>query len=278
MWLQDTRYLEIIPFPGCNKSKLAYLCVNMEISQSTYKIKLKQFEGPFDLLLFFIRRDELDIYDIPIAKITKDFLEYLENLKKLNIDIASEFIVMAATLIRIKAKMLLPRKELDEDGNEIDPRADLVRKLIEYKKFKEVLDEFRDLESRRSQMHRRGNVERELKKIAETALLDVELESVSLYKLMRTFENLMEKFKDQKRKRTHEIKLHKYKVADQKVTIKNILKSKKRGSFKDIFLYVENRFHAVVTFLAILEMLTAGELKIIPGEGNNNFWLELKTI
>jgi len=249
----------------------------METAQGTYKIKLKQFEGPFDLLLFFIKRDELDIYDIPIAKITNDFLEYLENLKKLNIDIASEFIVMAATLIRIKAKMLLPRKELDEEGNEIDPRADLVRKLIEYKKFKEVLDEFRQLEAARSLMQRRGNVERELKKIAETALLDVELESLSLYKLMRTFENLMEKLKDQKRKRSHEIKLHKYKVADQKATIKTILKTKKRGSFKDIFRYVENRFHAVVTFLAILEMLTAGELKIILGEGKNNFWLELKT-
>ena len=92
---------------------------------STYTIKLQQFEGPFDLLLFFIERDELDIYDIPIAKITEDFLEYVRHIESLNLDLASEFILVAATLIRIKAKMLLPRKELDENNQEIDPRKEL---------------------------------------------------------------------------------------------------------------------------------------------------------
>ena len=102
----------------------------------SYKIKIPLFEGPFDLLLFFIERDEIDIKDIPIATITKDFLDYIENLESMNIEVASEFIVVAATLMRIKSKMLLPRLMMDEDGNEVDPRDELVKHLLEYKKFK----------------------------------------------------------------------------------------------------------------------------------------------
>jgi segregation and condensation protein A len=97
----------------------------------SYEIKLPLFEGPFDLLLFFIERDELDIYDIPIYKLTTDFLEYLKHLEKMNMEVASEFIFVASTLMSIKAKMLLPRQELDEKGNEIDPREELVRHLLE---------------------------------------------------------------------------------------------------------------------------------------------------
>jgi len=105
----------------------------------SFEIKLPLFEGPFDLLLFFIERDELDIYDIPIAKITHDFLNYMRQLEELNIEVASEFIVVAATLMRIKARLLLPRPSLDEEGNEIDPRDELVKHLLEYKKFKSVI-------------------------------------------------------------------------------------------------------------------------------------------
>ena len=108
-------------------------------ANDVYNIKLPQFEGPFDLLLFFIERDELDIYDIPIAKITDEFLRYTHQLDDLNIEVASEFILVAATLMRIKAKTLLPRKELDADGNEIDPREELVQRLIEYKQFKDPI-------------------------------------------------------------------------------------------------------------------------------------------
>ena len=106
-----------------------------------YTIKIQQFEGPFDLLLFFIERDELDVNNIPISKITEDFLNYIKELENLNIDIASEFILVAATLMRIKAKLLIPRKEVDEEGNEIDPREELTQKLLEYKKYKEIIDE-----------------------------------------------------------------------------------------------------------------------------------------
>ena len=106
----------------------------------SYTIKTQHFEGPFDLLLFFIERDELDINDIPIAQITNDFLDYIRHLEALDIDVASEFILVAATLMRIKAKMLIPRKEIDEEGNEIDPREELAQKLIEYRKYKSIID------------------------------------------------------------------------------------------------------------------------------------------
>jgi segregation and condensation protein A len=108
------------------------------MNTSSYQIKLPQFEGPFDLLLFFIERDELDIYNIPINKVIQDFLTFIHSSDDLNIELSSEFILFVSTLMRIKAKMLLPRKELDETGNEIDPRQELVDKILEYKKFKEA--------------------------------------------------------------------------------------------------------------------------------------------
>ena len=117
----------------------------MTATNTTYNIKLPLFEGPFDLLLFFIERDELDIFNIPIAKITDDFLDYIRQIEAMNIDLASEFILVAATLMRIKAKMLIPRKPLDEEGNEIDPRDELVQRLLEYKRYKSVLDEMLSL-------------------------------------------------------------------------------------------------------------------------------------
>ena len=112
-----------------------------------YEIKLPFFEGPFDLLLFFIERDELDIHDIPISSITEEFLAYLRQLEEMNIEVASEFILVAATLMRIKSRMLLPRPELDEEGNEIDPREELVRHLLEYKRYRSVISELMSMEN-----------------------------------------------------------------------------------------------------------------------------------
>src|SRR5450432_2024683 len=106
------------------------------MENENFEIRLPLFEGPFDLLLFFIERDELDIYDIPISKIANDFLDYIHHLEIFNVELASEFILVAATLMRIKSKMLLPRPQLDEAGNEIDPREELIKHLLEYKKYK----------------------------------------------------------------------------------------------------------------------------------------------
>src|SRR5690606_2203368 len=121
----------------------------------------------FDLLLFFIERDELDIYNIPIAKITKDFLTYIHELEALNIELASEFILFVSTLMRIKAKMLLPRRELDAQGNEIDPRQELVDKILEYKRFKEASEQMVMMEAERLLHQKRGNIRQELEALGE---------------------------------------------------------------------------------------------------------------
>jgi segregation and condensation protein A len=239
----------------------------------TFTIKLPAFEGPFDLLLFFIERDELDIYNIPIAKITDDFLEYIEAM---NIDLASEFIVVAATLMRIKAKMLLPRKQLDDEGNEIDPRRELVDRLLEYKRYKSVLDELRRLEEVRAFMNPRGYASAELRKLAETALADAEMESVTLYKLLRVFERLLEKFEEEKKnKRVHTVYNYNYTIQEQRGYLLEKLKKGKKSSFENLFLALENRIHAVVTFLALLELLNEQAIALVQGEGVNNFWLTL---
>src|SRR3954465_3277378 len=136
------------------------------MAQEQFEIHLPLFEGPFDLLLFFIERDELDIQDIPISKITNDFLEYIHHLEVLNIEVASEFILVAATLMRIKSRLLLPRPQLDEQGNEIDPREELIRHLLEYKKYKSVVENFHKMEETELMKEKRGNLMKEIKTLA----------------------------------------------------------------------------------------------------------------
>ncbi len=240
----------------------------------TFTIKLPVFEGPFDLLLFFIERDELDIYNIPITQITDDFLAYMRLLESLSIDVASEFIVVAATLMRIKAKMLLPRKPVDDEGNEIDPRRELVDRLLEYKRYKSVLDDLRRLEEVRAFMNPRGYASTELRKLAAHALADAEMESVTLYKLLRVFERLLTRFEEDKQtKRVHTVYNFNYTIQDQRAYIKANIAHGKNTPFETIFLHLENRIHAVVTFLALLELLNAQEIMLVQGEGINNFWL-----
>ena len=241
----------------------------------TFTIKLPKFEGPFDLLLFFIERDELDIYDIPIAKITNDFLAYIRELEAMNIDLASEFIVVAATLMRIKAKLLLPRKPIDEQGNEIDPREELVNRLLEYKRYKSVLDELRQLEGDRAIREGRGNVVTELKEIAVKALVDNELENVTLFRLLRVFERMMRQFEEDQNRPIHRIYTYNYTVESQRDFILSKIEKGKKSDFGQIFSDLENRLHAIITFLALLEMLNRQEIHIVQGEGINNFWLSL---
>ncbi|MBK6932147.1 MAG: segregation/condensation protein A [Saprospirales bacterium] len=246
------------------------------MAQDTFTIKLPAFEGPFDLLLFFIERDELDIYNIPIATITDDFLEYMHHMEAMNIDLASEFIVVAATLMRIKAKLLLPRKQLDDEGNEIDPRSELVERLLEYKRYKSVLEDLRRMEELRAFMSPRGFASAELRKLAETALADAEMESVSLYKLLRVFERLLARFEeDQKAKRVHTVYNFNYSIQGQRAYLQGRLQRGIKSSFEEVFLALENRIHAIVTFLALLELLNEQEVALIQGEGLNNFWLAL---
>jgi segregation and condensation protein A len=243
---------------------------------ASYTIKLPSFEGPFDLLLFFIERDELDIYNIPIAQVTKDFLDYIRLLEAMNVDLASEFILVAATLMRIKAKMLLPRKPIDDEGNEIDPREELVQKLLEYKKYKSVLDEMRSMEDERSTREMRGNTSRDLREIATKALVDIEMESLTLFKLLRVFENVIRRFEDAGKEATvHTIINYDYSISGQQAFLLKSIKKGQKADFLAVFGECKDRIHAIVTFLALLELLNMGELMILQGEGMNNFWLEL---
>lgn len=238
-----------------------------------YKIKLPQFEGPFDLLLFFIERDELDIYDIPIAQITDEFLSYTHQLDELNIEVASEFILVAATLMRIKAKTLLPRKELDEEGNEIDPREELVQRLIEYKKFKEVTDALRELEADRLLKNKRGNTQTEVRKIAELFSTEAELENLELYQLMKAFKRVMAKMEERENRPVHTVVKYHFTIKDQKSYLLTSVQKKDKVAFQDIFIQLDNRVHAVFTFLAMLELIQENFLQIKMGMGINNFWL-----
>lgn len=232
------------------------------------------FEGPFDLLLFFIERDELDIYDIPIAKITRDFLDYLHHLETLNIEVASEFILVAATLMRIKSKMLLPRPQVDEEGNEIDPREELVKHLLEYKKYKSVIEQFQKMEETELAKEKRGNLMKEIKSLAASSNVEAELQDVDLYKLMLVFEKVLKRFEAEKNKPVHQVIQYPYTVEGQKEYIMNEVTRNGRVAFTDIIRVYNTRVALIFNFLAILELLALGELSIQVGEGYNNFWIE----
>jgi segregation and condensation protein A len=248
----------------------------LTVSESTYHIHLPQFEGPFDLLLFFIERDELDINNIPIASITDDFLAYIRDMEALDVDLASEFILMAATLCRIKAKILLPRKQLNEDGEEIDPREELVQRLLEYKRYKSILEDMRRLEEERALREVRGNIAQDLRQIASRAMVDVELEQLTLFRLLKTFERVMRRLEaGENTPVVHTIIRYNYTIASQQDFILSTLEPGKQTAFESIFGQLENRIHAVVTFLALLELLNLQLLTLLQGEGANNFWLAL---
>jgi segregation and condensation protein A len=240
----------------------------------SFEIKLPLFEGPFDLLLFFIERDELDIYDIPIARITDEFLAYLHQLETLNIEVASEFILVAAKLMRIKARMLLPRPEFDEEGREIDPREELVKHLLEYKKFKEVVARFAVLEDGQLQREKRGNLQNEIKKLAQTVDVEGELQHIDLYKLLVVFQRVMHRYELEASKPVHTVVQYPYTIEAQKEFILGRLIGANRLSFLQVVDFNRDRIAVIYNFLAILELLQSGQLKVYMGEGYNNFWVE----
>ncbi len=244
------------------------------MANSTYQIKLSQFEGPFDLLLFFIERDELDIYNIPITQITNDFLNYIHNQETLNIELSSEFILFVSTLMRIKAKMLIPRKELDAQGNEIDPREELVNKILEYKKFKEAAAQLAEQEALRMLMIKRGNIQKELSRIGEDAGEGTEIQALSLFKLMKAFEKAMQKYSDRVNKPVHTVVRYSYTMETSRGQVMEMAQTQKNLSFEKLFEIAENRVQAIFMFLSVLELVQQNFLKIMTGEGKNNFILE----
>jgi len=239
-----------------------------------YKIKLPQFEGPFDLLLFFIERDELDIYNIPITKITNEFLDFIHNSEELNIDLGSEFILFISTLMRIKAKMLLPRKELDLEGNEIDPRQELIDKILEYKKFKQAALEMQQMEALRMMMVKRGNLQNELAKIGEESGEGTEIQTVTLFKLMKAFERVARRLHEKRNQPVHTVVQYNYTMEGIREYMLELVKKERSISFENIFEVCENRIHAIFLFLNMLELIQGKYFTILTGEGRNNFIVE----
>ncbi len=244
------------------------------LNTSSYQISLPQFEGPFDLLLFFIERDELDIYNIPIKKIIDDFLEFIRKSEEDNIELSSEFILFISTLMRIKAKMLLPRKELDEQGNEIDPRQELVDKILEYKKFKEASLKLAELEQQRMFMVKRGNLTQDLHAVGEEASEGTEIQSITMFKLMKVFERVMQRLHDRQNKPQHVVYRYNYTMEETRDYVIKFASEEKTMSFEKLFDVCQDRLHAIFIFLTMLELVQQNYLAIIIGEGRNNFIVE----
>ena len=240
----------------------------------SFEIKLPLFEGPFDLMLFFIERDELDIYDIPISKITRDFLDYIHQLKKLEIEVASEFILFAATLMKIKSKMLLPRPELNAEGEEIDPREELIRHLLEYKKYKSVIGELAEMEGQQMSKFARGNVLVELKQLTPADQVDAELQDLDLYRLLTVYQKVLAKYAHRSDETKHTVIQYPYTIEQQKTLVLDQLNEKPRIPFSDFIQFKPDKIFVIYTFLAILELLQLALVTIKIGEGFNNFWVE----
>ena len=225
-------------------------------------------------MLFFIERDELDIYNIPIKKIIDDFLAFIKQSEEDNIKLSSEFILFISTLMRIKAKMLLPRKELDENGNEIDPRQELIDKILEYKKFKEASQKLADMEQQRMFMVKRGNLQQDLNAVGEEAAEGTEIQSISLFKLMKVFEKVMQRLHDRQNKPQHVVYRYNYTMEESREYVLRVSAQEKTMSFEKIFDVCEDRLHAIFLFLTVLELVQQRYLAIIIGEGRNNFIIE----
>ena len=244
------------------------------MNQSAYQIKLPQFEGPFDLLLFFIERDELDIYNIPITNIINDFLTYIHSQENLNIELSSEFILFVSTLMRIKAKMLLPRKELDEQGNEIDPRQELVDKILEYRRFKDASARLAEMEATRMLLVKRGNIQREIAAIGEEASEGTEIQAITLFKLMKAFEKVMKRLEERNNKPVHTVVRYNYTMEQSKEQMLSLAQRERVMSFEKIFDQCQERLEAIFTFLSLLELVQQKYLTIMIGERKNNFIIE----
>lgn len=244
------------------------------MNTTNYQIKLAHFEGPFDLLLFFIERDELDIYNIPISKVMTDFLDFIHSQEQLNIELSSEFILFVSTLMRIKARLLLPRKEIDPDGNEIDPRKELVDKILEYKRFKEASVKMAEMEAERLLMVKRGNLQQELTAIGEESGEGTEIQAITMFKLMKAFEKVMARVNERQNKPVHTVVRYNYTMDGSREQMLELVSKEKKVAFEQIFELCKDRIHALFLFLSLLELSQQRYMTLLIGEGRNNFIVE----
>lgn len=239
-----------------------------------YRVRLKNFEGPLDLLLFFIKRDELDIYDIPISYITNQFLEYIHFMEELDLDVASEFILMASMLMSIKAKMMLPQEKSDDELDEHDPRYELVQRLLEYKRYKEMSEKMESIEEEAQKKHFRGNPEADQ---VEKRASGEALKNVTMFDLMAAFKKVLTDIK--KQKAVHHVEKIQHTIEEQTEYVLNRLQNRGRTAFRSLCVELKSRTKIVVTFLAILEMLKERQINLYVEDNDpTDFFLDLKPV
>lgn len=229
------------------------------------EFKLQVFEGPLDLLLHLIEKNKVDIYDIPIVEITRQYLEYVNHLSKEDLNLASEFLVMAATLIDIKSKMLLP-KEIDENGEEIDPRAELVEKLIEYKMYKYAATELRDMQVYAGKsMYKDPTIPDEVLKYQQPVDLDDLLADVDLTKLNEIFQMVLKRQMDKidpVRSKFGKIEMEEVSLPEKISYVSSTIKKRKRCSFRQLLEQQSSKMEVIVSFLAVLELIKIGKIEV----------------
>ena len=223
----------------------------------TVSIKLERFEGPLDLLLHLIKRDEIDIYDIPISHITQQYLAYIELIRALDLDLAGEFLVMAATLMRIKAKMLLPLPAVGEEDEDGDPREELVQRLIEYRQFKEAANTLKLREAERRLMFERGMIP------GEDEAGPLPLAPATLFDLLDALNRVMSRVPQEQ---LYEVEGDQFDIEDKIAMIVNTLLDRRTLSFTELLLQCRGRSEMIVTFMALLEMIKQGQARVIQAD------------
>jgi len=234
---------------------------------------LPNFEGPLDLLLYLIKKEEIDIYDIPIASITKQYLEYIELMRELDLEIAGEFILMAATLIRIKVQMLLPKPALEEELEEEDPRAELVRQLIEYKRFKEVAESIEEREAEQRRLFPRTYFEWTKTFEKEEIPGDALLKDVTMFDLMTAFKSVLD---NMPLITTHQVSTIGVTIDDQIEFIMDQISKQERIGFTEIMSQFEERVVVIVTFMAILELIRTHRIRVQQASVFSEIWISRK--
>jgi len=222
--------------------------------RNTVTIKLARFEGPLDLLLHLIKRDEIDIYDIPISHITQQYLAYIELMRALDLDVAGEFLVMAATLMRIKAKMLLPLPAIGEEEEEGDPREELVQRLVEYRQFKEAASTLKLREEDRRQLFERGMVP------GDDEMGPLPLAPASLFDLLDALNRVMSRVPEPA---VYEVQGEIYGVEEKMSLIATMVAERGKVSFTELLLRCRVRAEMIVTFMALLELIKLGQVWVV---------------
>lgn len=234
-----------------------------------FRIRLEDFEGPLDLLLFFIKRDELDIYNIPISRITNEFVGYIHEAGTLNLEVAAEFIYMASLLMSIKARMLLPRPEAEgADTDEFDPRSELVQRLIEYKQVKEAAEELGAREVWRARLYARGLIEEHGREVVDE--MDEPVNRPTLYHLIRAYRSVLD---SRPKPMTRNVMEAPVTVKEQSELILARLAERVQVSFTSVLEGVNERLVLVVTFLAVLELCRNRHIQVLVKEGYDDFWM-----